>query len=74
MTCQSYASNQEPNYKSLLISEYRFIKSIQDKIRKNALSLYNYKTQNNKKIKYIKYCSDFQTLEQACANYKNLKK
>lgn len=27
---------------SLLLSEYRFIKSMQEKIRKNAAALYNY--------------------------------
>ena len=33
----------DPHYRALLLAEYRFIKSIQEKIRKNAKTLYSIK-------------------------------
>ena len=37
------SKERNPKYKSLLLSEYRYIKSIQEKIRKNAGNLYKLK-------------------------------
>lgn len=63
------SKEKNPKYKSLLLSEYRFIKSIQEKIRKNARLLYNHKIQNGDKTPLAKRCNDFKLLEQACKNY-----
>ena len=59
-----------PKYKSLLLAEYRFIKSIQEKIRKNAFTLYNHKLNNGNKTSLAKRCNDFALLEKACREYK----
>ena len=39
-------TQRDPKYKALLLAEYRMIKSIQDKIRKNAKTLYQLKIKN----------------------------
>lgn len=64
------SKEKNPKYKSLLLSEYRFIKSIQEKIRKNAFTLYNHKIQNGNGTALAKRCNDFALLEQACREYK----
>ena len=56
-------------YKSLLLAEYRYIKSIEDKIRKNALSLYLLKI-NGAVTPLTKRCNDFLKLEELCKYYK----
>ena len=40
------SKERNPKYRDLLRSEYRYIKSIQEKIRKNAANLYHHKTNN----------------------------
>lgn len=57
-------------YRSLLLAEYRFVKSIQEKIRKNAFTLYNHKMQYGNSTALAKRCNDFALLEQACREYK----
>ena len=57
-------------YKSLLLMEYRFIKSIQDKIRKNAAVLYKHKIENGNSTPLSKICNDFVLLEAKCKEYK----
>lgn len=57
-------------YKSLLLAEYRFIKSIQDKIRKNAVTLYNHKLENGTSTALAKRCNDFLLLETACQKFR----
>ncbi len=64
---------ENQKYKSLLLAEYRVIKSIQDKIRKNAKILYNLKTKGNEETKLSKRCNDFLLLEQVCSEYKDNK-
>lgn len=61
----------DPRYKSLLLAEYRYIKSIQDKIRKNAIALYKHKLANGNETSLSKRCNDFALLETMCANYKH---
>ncbi|MBQ9544005.1 MAG: type III toxin-antitoxin system ToxN/AbiQ family toxin [Clostridia bacterium] len=56
-------------YRSLLLSEYRFIKSIQEKIRKNAQTVYKLKLKNDGSV-LCKRCNDFLLLEKACADFK----
>ncbi len=61
---------KNPKYRALLLSEYRFIKSIRDKIRKNAVILYNHKMQKRNTTSLSKRCNDFAVLEEACYRYK----
>jgi len=60
---------QDPHYRALLLSEYRFIKSIQDKIRKNAQNLYKIKIKDGNDSALAKRCNDFLLLEKVCAEY-----
>lgn len=61
---------KNPHYRDLLLSEYRFIKSIQEKIRKNAAVVYTHKIQNGTNTSLSKRCNDFLVLENACKQYK----
>lgn len=64
------SKERNPKYKSLLLAEYRFIRSIQDKIRKNARNVYKHKLQNKDTTPLAKRCNDFQHLENLCSRYK----
>ena len=55
-------------YKSLLLAEYRYIKSIQEKIRKNAANLYQLKIRGEI-TPLTKRCNDFLKLEEMCKKY-----
>ncbi len=57
-------------YKELLRAEYRYIKSIQERIRKNALTLYKLWLKDGNKTSLGKRCNDFTLLEDACKKYK----
>lgn len=59
----------DPLYRSLLLSEYRYIKSIQDKIRKNALTIYKHKLEHGTSTGLAKRCNDFSLLEKLCKEY-----
>jgi len=59
---------RNPKYKSLLQAEYRYIKSIQEKIRKNAAALYRLKL-NGSVSPLTKRCNDFVILENLCRQY-----
>ena len=61
-------SQRNPKYKALLLAEYRAIKSIQDKIRKNANTLYRLKLKGES-TPLVKRCNDFALLEKACNDY-----
>ena len=63
-------SQRNPKYKALLLAEYRTIKSIQDKIRKNAKTLYHLKLKGDELSPLAKRCNDFLLLEKACKEYK----
>lgn len=56
-------------YRALLLAEYRYIKSIQDRIRKNAKLLYKLKVEGEKSTALTKRCNDFKTLEQLCLDF-----
>ena len=60
---------KDPNYRALLLAEYRYIKSIQGKIRKNALTVYRHKIKNADATPLAKRCNDFAALEKACMLY-----
>ena len=55
-------------YKALLLAEYRFIKSIQNKIRKNAEIIYKLKN-SGEDTSLTKRCNDFIKLEKLCCLY-----
>lgn len=61
---------KNPHYRDLLLSEYRYIKSIQEKIRKNAAVVYSHKIQNGISTSLSKRCNDFLVLENALKQYK----
>lgn len=56
-------------YRALLLAEYRYIKSMQDKIRKNAKNLYKIKLKEGASTSLSKRCNDFVRLEKACLDY-----
>lgn len=62
-------AQRNPKYKALLLAEYRVIKSIQDKIRKNAKTLYHLKIKGGEATALAKRCNDFLLLEKACKEY-----
>lgn len=62
------SKERNPKYKSLLLAEYRYIKSIQEKIRKNAVNLYRLKV-NGPSSPLTKRCNDFLALEMLCKKY-----
>ena len=62
-------NEKDPHYRSLLISEYRFVKSIQEKILKNAQSLYKIKIREDNSSSLTKRCNNFIILEKACKEY-----
>ena len=63
------SDEKDINYRALLLAEYRYIKSIQDKIRKNALNLYKHKINNGTNTALSKRCNDFTLLEKEYKNY-----
>ena len=60
-------------YRSLLLSEYRIIKRMQDKIQRNARELYKHKVENNISAKLASRCNDFKLLEDKYKEYILLK-
>ena len=60
---------RDPHYRALLLAEYRFIKSIQEKIRKNAQNVYKIKIKEGTSSALAKRCNDFLALEKACKDY-----
>lgn len=64
------SKERDLHYRALLISEYRYIKSIQEKIRKNALNVYKHKVNNGNSTGLAKRCNDFLLLERVCTEYR----
>lgn len=56
-------------YRHLLLAEYRYIKGIQNKIRKNADILYKLKINEKELTALTKRCNDFKKLEELCKCY-----
>ena len=67
----NFETARDPKDKLLLLAEYRFIKSIQEKIRKNANTLYKHKQVNGDKTPLAKRCNDFALLETMCKKYRH---
>ncbi len=61
---------KKPKYKSLLLAEYRYIKSIQERVRKNAQTLYNHKLKHGDATPLAKLCNDFTALEAASRKWR----
>lgn len=59
----------DKNYQNLLRNEYRFIKAIEEKIIKNAKTVYIHKKLNGNKTGLSKRCNDFSLLETKCAEW-----
>lgn len=61
-------SQRNPKYKSLLLAEYRAIKAMQEKIRKNAKTLYHLKLRGDTSP-VCNRCNDFALLEKVSKAY-----
>ena len=64
-----FSKVRDPSYRALLLAEYRVIKSMQAKIRKNAATLYRLKT-SGEDTPLTRRCNDFKALEAACAEWR----
>ena len=64
------SKEKNPKYKSLLLAEYRAIKAMQEKIRKNANIVYKHCIENGDSTNLGKRCNDFVRLERACKEYR----
>lgn len=67
----NFRNEKDPKYRSLLEAEYRAMKPLQNKIRKNALTLYNHKLENGESTKLAKRCNDFVALERLCDDWES---
>ena len=63
------SKEKNPHYRSLLLAEYRIIKKLQDRIRKNAATIYKHKLQHGNETALAKRCNDFKLLEEKAALY-----
>lgn len=72
-SCSAVNISQEKDwqYRNLLLAEYRFIHSIQQKIYKNALTLYNLKIKDGTTSKLTQRCNDFLLLEEKMKFFKH---
>lgn len=63
---------QEKNlqYRKLLMSEYRIIRKLQNKISNNASELYKHKNTNGNATALAKRCNDFILLEEKCKQFR----
>lgn len=64
--------SQEKNdkYRSLLLAEYRAIKPMEEKIRKNAQVVYKHRMEHGDTTSLGRRCNDFLLLEAACNKYR----
>ena len=62
------AREEDDKYRDLLRAEYRYIKKIEDKIRRNASLLYRKKVEGEK-CAATERCIDFQRMEEMCGLY-----
>lgn len=58
-------------YRKLLSTEYRIIRKMQDRIRKQAAEVYKHKIKNSCATALAKRCNDFLLLEEKCRQYGN---
>ena len=63
------SKKSNPAYKALLSAEYRIISAMEERILKNAKSIYEYKIKNDNLTPLAKRCNDFKLLEEKCKLY-----
>ena len=63
------SAEKDLHYRALLLAEYRYIKSIQEKIRKNVQAVYKIKLRDGETTALAKRCNDFRALEKASEEY-----
>ena len=70
-TCHKIVFSQikDLRYRSLLLAEYREIKRLREKIKKNAATLYRHKIANGESTRLAKRCNDFSALEILASAY-----
>ena len=59
----------DPSYRSLLRAEYREIRALSVRIRKNTRNLYRHKIENGTSTRLAARCNDFAALEVACREF-----
>lgn len=69
ITLYDVKGESDKKYQSLIIKEMICIRKLKDEITKNALVLYNQKSNGYKNINYLDETLDFRNLETACLNY-----
>ena len=62
------AREEDDKYRDLLRAEYRYIKKMEDKIRRSASILYRKKVEG-KKCAVAERCIDFRRMEEMCRLY-----
>lgn len=65
-----FSKEHDLNYQKLLQAEYRIIRVKQDKILKNAATLYEHKIKNGNTTGLAKICNDFVLLEEKAKLFK----
>lgn len=64
-----FAAEPDRRYRDLLQAEYRAVKPMQDRIRRNAANLYRHKVENGDATGLAKRCNDFKGLERLCLEW-----
>lgn len=62
---------KDSQYRKLLMSEYRIIRKLQDKIMKNAAEVYKHKIKKGNTTALAKRCNDFSLLEDKSKRFKS---
>lgn len=57
-------------YRKLLMTEYRIIRKLQDKIKHNAKEVYKHKIEEGNTTALAKRCNDFMLLEEKCRQFR----
>ena len=63
------SKERNPKYKSLLLAEYRAIKAIQEKIRKNAKMIYTHKIENGNAVFTFADIKSLAVIEYSASSY-----
>lgn len=66
-----FSKEKDASYRSLLLAEYRTVKQMKNKIRKNATNLYRHKIANGNSTRLAARCNDFVAREEVCRRYVN---
>lgn len=61
---------KDSQYRKLLMSEYRIIRKLQNKIMKNAAEVYKHKIKKGNTTALAKRCNDFSLLEDKSKSFK----